>query len=194
MKRKWIVVVCCFLCLVFMGQMASCSDTHRYSWDLTDLQIETTSEAWEFMDFEDALALESELSSSDPIIAENTLSDLEAEVLEATGKPVQYYQFTGTFSFEGEPDVQGTLTALVIAVEDSVPYIYDARDPLTTVSSKHGDVIWNQVSSYHEVDGDHHSVRLGASGFISIPTGDETITEQVSNTVYPAFTVSLPAA
>lgn len=193
MKREWVVVVCCFLCLIFMCQMSSCSDIHRYSWDLTDLQIEETSEAWEIINFEDALTLESELSSSDQIIAESTLSDLEEEVLEATGKPVQYFHFTGIFSFEGEPDVQGTLTALVIVVEDSVPYIYDVRGPLTTVSCKHGDITWNQVNSYYEVEGDHRSVRLGASGFISIPTGDKIITEEVSNTVYPAFLVSLPS-
>lgn len=192
MKRMWIFAISVLLGFALIRKMTFDFNTHRHSWDISNLELETTSQVLESISFEDAVHLEMQLSESgDSRIAEENLRNLENDLFEETGKPIKFYQFIGTFSVKGSDEVQGTLTTLIVAVDDSVPYIIAVRDPLTAVLCEYEDVTWTHMSSYNAISSDKRSVRVAAVGYIAWSTGDRKNPEQLSNTLYPTYNVQL---
>ena len=140
-------------------------------------------------DFETAIKLEAKVTASIDRYAEENLKGLEDEVLKETGKGIQYYQFTGTFSVEGIEDLQGKITTLIVVVDDTQPYIYDVRVPVTEVESKQN-LQWTQLDASASINAEKKSARVAAMGYVTIEAGSDS--EKDSNTLYPEFVVLLP--
>lgn len=178
------------LSLAFLVLLSACTADGKDNTDISSLEIKNTSQVCEPIDLEAAIKLEAKVTASIDRYAEENLKELEDEVLKETGKGVQYYQFTGTFSVEGIEDLQGKLTTLIVVVDDDTrPYIYDVRVPVSEVEGEQ-DLQWTQLDASASIDAEKKSARVAAMGYVTIEAGSDS--EKDSNTLYPEFMVSLP--
>lgn len=179
-------------CIVLLGIVLWKVTAHQHHWDLPNLEMEATGWNLEPISREDALALDRELSAADQMNLPRDLELLEEDALAETGKPVTFYRFTGSFSFPGEADVEGTVTTLVLVTQTEKPYFYAIRKPLANVVCKHGDVIWTQMSSHSDIPlWNPQSARIEALGYLAVSTGNPEAPEELSKTLHPTYTVIL---
>ncbi len=179
-------------CIVLIGVVFWKANVHQHHWDLSNLEMEVTGWKLEPISREEALALDRELFAVDQENLSWDMQLLEEDALEETGKPVTYYRFTGSFSFPGETDVEGTVTTLVMVGQTEKPYFYAIRNPQANVVCKHGDVIWTQMSSHSDIpQWNPKSARIAAKGYFAVPTGNPENPEKLSETLNPAYTVIL---
>ncbi|WP_312159217.1 hypothetical protein [Oscillibacter sp.] len=141
-------------------------------WNISDLEIENDSGYCEIISFEDAVRLKTKLNSSDNEFAEKELRNLEIEIFESTGSNVNYYQFTGAFTFPEIKEITGELTTLIVVVDHQPRYIYEINQPITEISCAQNDVQWTQMSSSSNIGTDQTSARLAATGYLTISDGD----------------------
>lgn len=188
-KRKFCRFSTLLLSLAFLVLLSACTTDSKSNEDISALEIKNTSQVCEPIDFETAIKLEAKVTASIDRYAEENLKELADEVLKETGKGVQYYRFTGTFPVEGIEDLQGKLTTLIVVVDDTQPYIYDVRVPVTEVESKQN-LQWTQLDASASIDAEKRSARVAAMGYVTIEAGSDS--EKDSNTLYPEFVVSLP--
>lgn len=177
------------LSLAFLVLLSACTAGGKNNEDISSLEIKNTSQACEPIDLETAIKLEAKVTASIDRYAEENLKELEDEVLKETGKGVQYYQFTGTFSVEGIEDLQGKITTLVVVVDDTQPYIYDVRVPVSEVEGEQN-LQWTQLDASASIGAEKTSARVAAMGYVTAAAGSDS--EKDSNTLYPEFMVSLP--
>ena len=90
---------------------------------------------------------------------------------------------------EGIEDLQGKITTLIVVVDDTQPYIYDVRVPVTEVESKQN-LQWTQLDASASINAEKKSARVAAMGYVTIEAGSDS--EKDSNTLYPEFVVLLP--
>lgn len=181
------------LLLVLLGLLSACGTDDPSPPDLSNIQIETVSAELEPIGFDDAVQLDAEVTDTLDRYTEDGLRELEAEILAQAdpGSEVVYYRITGTFSSPDLPDLRGTLTSLVIAVDGAAPYIYEVRVPLTQVLCDQPALRWTQMDTSAAIETDKVSARIAGMGYLTMENEDGSA--QDSNTIYPAFTVSLPA-
>ena len=189
-KRRYLLFL--IPCILLIGIILWRATAHQHHWDLANLEMETTGWNLEPISREEALALDRELSAADLKNLPQDLELLEANALTETGKPVTYYRFTGSFSFRGEADVEGTVTTLVLVAQTEKPYFYAIRQPLSNVVCKHGDVSWTQMSSHSDIPvWNPQSARIDVVGYLAVPTGNPEAPEELSENLHPAYTVIL---
>lgn len=188
-KRTFCRFSTLLLSLAFLVLLSACTADGKNNEDISSLEIKNTSQVCEPIDLETAIKLEAKVTASIDRYAEENLKELEDEVLKETGKGIQYYQFTGTFSVEGIEDLQGNLTTLIVVVDDTQPYIYDVRVPVTEIDSKQN-LQWTQLDASASIDAEKTSARVAAMGYVTAAAGSDS--EKDSNTLYPEFMVSLP--
>lgn len=191
MRRILRFAACFLLMAALVGMLSSCKPTGADAWDISNLEIDTTSQVCEPISFEDAVHLEAKVSAILDRYAEENLKEIEKEIGEMTESEVSYYQFIGSFSFSEIPELQGTLTTLFIVVNDPEPYIYEARDPLSEVLSDQSNVEWTHMDSSTTINEDGRSARVAAMGYLAVTHGEQSSQDTLSNTIFPAFTVSL---
>ena len=189
-KRRYLLFL--IPCILLLGMLLWRATAHRHHWDLQNLKMETTDRNLEPISREEALTLDRELSAADQKNLPQDMELLEADALAETGKPVTYYRFTGSFSFRGEADVEGTVTTLVLVAQTEKPYFYAIRQPLSNVVCKHGDVSWTQMSSHSDIPvWNPQSARIDVVGYLAVPTGNPEAPEELSENLHPAYTVIL---
>lgn len=185
------ILVCILLILGIL--LTGCAEKVEAPRDLSQVGIAAAGQSMEPISFEEAIELEAEVSDVSVRIAEDTLNRVRSEVETQTQGQAQYYRFEGTYDFENIPDLKGSMTTLVVAVQDAEPYLYYITEPATQIHSDAAtDLTWEAMGSFVDIQFDQRSAVLGASGFICQPTGEEVITEELSNTLYPEFTLTLP--
>lgn len=191
--KNWMFRLCWLFGLVVIVIIISFINIHKHSWEISNLEMQSNSEVWKKLNFDEAVHLDLELCESGnyPIVEEN-LKKLANEIIKKTGNEILYYQFIGSFSIKGDEQVRGILSTLVLVVNDDIPYIYTVRNPMTKVWCERGDITWTHLSSYNVVDTNGVTVRLGAAGYISMAMKNERHPEQLSNTLYPTYIVSIP--
>ena len=188
-KRAFCRISTLLFSLAFLVLLSACTTDGKNYEDISSLEIKNTSQVCEPIDFETAIKLEAKVTASIDRYAEENLKGLEDEVLKETGKGIQYYQFTGTLSVEGIEDLQGKITTLIVVVDDTQPYIYDVRVPVTEVESKQN-LQWTQLDASASINAEKKSARVAAMGYVTIEAGSDS--EKDSNTLYPEFVVLLP--
>lgn len=189
-KRRFLLFL--LSCIMLLGIVLWKVTAHQHHWDLSNLEMEVTGWNLEPISREDALALDSELSVVDQKNLSWDLKLLEEDALAETGKPVTYYRFTGSFSFTGEENVEGTVTTLVMVSQTEKPYFYAIRNPQANVVCKHGDVTWTQMSSHSDIPlWNPRSARIEVKGYLAVPTGNPKSPEKLSETLHPVYTVIL---
>jgi len=165
--------------------------TEENTEDISDLQISDTSQICELIDFETAVKIESKVSETIDRYAEEKLKELENEIL-VQGSSVNYYQFIGTFSVMSSvaaiEEAQGTMISLIIVADAPQPYIYEVRTPVTEFVGNQT-VKWNNMDASASIHHDKTSVRIAAMGYLTVMNDEQS--ENASNTLYPAFEVSL---
>lgn len=186
-------VFCVFLICVFLiGLLSACKMTEENTEDISDLQISDTSQICELIDFETAVKIESKVSETIDRYAEEKLKELENEILAQEGSSVNYYQFIGTFSVMSSAaaieEAQGTMISLIIVADAPQPYIYEVRTPVTEFVGNQT-VKWNNMDASSSIHHDKTSVRIAAMGYLTVMNDEQS--ENASNTLYPAFEVSL---
>lgn len=156
------------LCLILVA-FALCACDNR-NWGA--LSLRNTEEKLEVMDAEEALPLL--FWSSDDVQNWKMLHKQEV--------PTEYYRFTGSFVVEGADDVDGTLTALIVAGENGIISVLGIM-----LKTECADVQLETLDRYYVigVNGNARSVRVAADFYLR--TGNLQ-----SNTLHPAFTVTLP--
>ncbi len=189
MKRMQLLVLCSVLVVVLLSILGLRSAFNQFVWDATHVEIENSGETLESISFEEAAILQAACTSTDQGTAQAQLLELEKKILEETGKDAQYYRFTGTFSLKGL-EAQGTLTSLIVAVEDTQTYIYSACDPFVELLTENSRITWRDGYSYHAVSGDKRSVRLAAVGQLGIKLKSVGKYPLTSNMLYPIFQAS----
>lgn len=189
-KRRFLLFL--LLCIVLLGIVHWKVAGHQHHWDLSNLEMEVTDWNLDPISREEALALDRVLSVVDQENLSSDLKLLEDNALAETGKTLNYYRFTGRFSFPGEENVEGTVTTLVMVSQTENPYFYAIRKPQANVVCKHGDVIWTQMSSCSDIPiWNPRTARIEAKGYFAVHTGNPEIPEALSETLHPVYTVIL---
>lgn len=156
------------LCLVLVAfVLCACGNKN---WDT--LSLRKTEEKLEVVDAEEALTLL--LWNSDDI--------QNWKMLHKQKVPTEYYRFTGSFVVEGADDVDGTLTALLIADGKGIISVLGIM-----LKTECTDVQLETLDRYYVVgvNGDARSVRVAADVYLRMGNIQ-------SNTLHPAFVVTLP--
>ncbi|WP_312939915.1 hypothetical protein [Oscillibacter sp.] len=177
--------------LAFLALSSKTGNADTRGWNISNLEMENDSGFCEIISFEDAVSLKTKLNSSDNESAEKELRDLESEIFNSTGNSVNYYQFTGAFTFPEIKEIKGELTTLIVVVDHQTPYIHEIDSPITEISCTQSNVRWTQMSSSSNIDTNQTSARLAATGYLNVSDGDASAPDRLSNTVYPVFTFLL---
>lgn len=206
MYTKFSKTLCLFCAWLVLVTLCGCETNNNTEINVDDLSITQGLSQCRIIDFDEAVKLKAELTSSSSEMEDSDsqhLSEAEAELSEieerasADNEQITYYQFTGDFLIPEIEELHGTMTTLIIVVDGKETsshasrYIHYVEAPITKMESQTEIFNWTHGESAVDIGMNQESALLQAIGYVVALIPKDRATIQYSNNLHLDFELSM---